>query len=337
MWLIPAALVAVAAHLIATRHLPPGRRPLGWQGRAGAMAGRTLSVVTWNLGFGGLGAGASMVTDGGDRLRPLDRETIGRAAVDIAETLAGLDVDVVLLQEDAKAGFLNRGVDLKGRVRAALPAHTHVFWPDFRTWGMPLPLGFRHGLSLLSRASPAGKAEVFWPPQDEVRFFGVYKKYYGGLLARLPMTGGGTWVVMSIHLSAFDERAEARHRQVAALIELAQAEYRRGRHVVIGGDWNMVLASMPRATAGEHAAESASPFPAGLLPEGWKIVADKAAPTSRAMSAGYVPGQTPTRIIDGFLISPNVELQEVATVDQGFARSDHNPVRARFLAGTQAD
>jgi hypothetical protein len=31
-------------------------------------------------------------------------------------------------------------------------------------------------------------------------------------------------------------------------------------------------------------------------------------------------------VIDGFILSPNVELKNVETMDLGFANSDHNPV-----------
>jgi hypothetical protein len=41
-------------------------------------------------------------------------------------------------------------------------------------------------------------------------------------------------------------------------------------------------------------------------------------------------------VIDGFLVSDNVEVTELHNVDTGFAYSDHNPVMMRFtLKGLQ--
>ncbi len=37
-----------------------------------------------------------------------------------------------------------------------------------------------------------------------------------------------------------------------------------------------------------------------------------------------------TSVIDGFLVSPNVEIASVKTLDLGFAHSDHNPVRVKL-------
>ena len=35
-------------------------------------------------------------------------------------------------------------------------------------------------------------------------------------------------------------------------------------------------------------------------------------------------------MIDGFIVSENVRVDGIETVDKGFANSDHNPVQLRF-------
>jgi endonuclease/exonuclease/phosphatase family metal-dependent hydrolase len=40
----------------------------------------------------------------------------------------------------------------------------------------------------------------------------------------------------------------------------------------------------------------------------------------------YVKGETFETVIDGFLISPNLEIIKTKTHDLGFKNSDHNPV-----------
>jgi endonuclease/exonuclease/phosphatase family metal-dependent hydrolase len=40
----------------------------------------------------------------------------------------------------------------------------------------------------------------------------------------------------------------------------------------------------------------------------------------------YVKGETFETVIDGFLISPNLEIINTKTHDLGFKNSDHNPV-----------
>ena len=51
----------------------------------------------------------------------------------------------------------------------------------------------------------------------------------------------------------------------------------------------------------------------------------------RNLDAPYDPQQTFTCTIDGFLVSPNVEIVEVHGHHLGFQWSDHNPVTLRFV------
>ena len=52
-------------------------------------------------------------------------------------------------------------------------------------------------------------------------------------------------------------------------------------------------------------------------------------PTCRLLNQPYDPSDTAHTqyyVIDGFILSPNVEVKSVSTIDCGFENSDHNPV-----------
>ncbi len=74
-------------------------------------------------------------------------------------------------------------------------------------------------------------------------------------------------------------------------------------------------------------------FPREVLPEGWRIVADPSTPTVRTDQQPYVAGDNFVTIIDGFIVSPNVNVLGVKTTDMGFEASDHQPVTGVFQAG----
>ena len=59
---------------------------------------------------------------------------------------------------------------------------------------------------------------------------------------------------------------------------------------------------------------------------GWKWGVGTNAPTYRLLNAPYEEGITQVGIIDGFLVSPNLEITRVEVLDQNFLYSDHNPV-----------
>jgi endonuclease/exonuclease/phosphatase family metal-dependent hydrolase len=300
-------------------------------GAAEGRAGETLSAVTWNIGYGALGARADFLVDGGSNLRVLDREEIESGADAIADRLGAFDADVLLLQEVASPSFLTRMVDVRARIENRLSRLDRCFWADFSTRMVPPPLTIRHGMMLAAR-HPVGRCEVLRLPQDPKFYYGFLKKYYGGLVARFPVEGSDrTWTVIDIHLSAFDEDAAVRRNQIEALFALAVAEYEAGNAVVIGGDWNMRLAptEFPHRTE-EKFLFWVYDFPGTALPEGWRLAVDPDTPTVRTLHKSYVAGENYTAVIDGFAVSPDVIVDEVRTSDLGFAHTDHHPVFGRF-------
>jgi hypothetical protein len=64
----------------------------------------------------------------------------------------------------------------------------------------------------------------------------------------------------------------------------------------------------------------------------WEFHYDESVPTSRLLNQPYQPEHPKTQyyVIDGFATSPNVQVEEILTIDQEFQFSDHNPVWIRI-------
>ena len=135
------------------------------------------------------------------------------------------------------------------------------------------------------------------------------------------------WVIYNVHLPAFDS-GSLRRLQLVAVLRPSESPTRR-KKVVAGGDWNMRLAptTFTYTTAERH--KSWVRTAAGCDPSGWHLAADAATPTNRTVEQPYRSGVNYTSVIDGFLVSPNVEVVSVETLDLVFAHSDHNPVRVK--------
>ena len=116
--------------------------------------------------------------------------------------------------------------------------------------------------------------------------------------------------------------------------EVLQEEREKGNYVIAGGDFNHDIA------------QSKDSFPSGQktpawvyqltdedLAEGFRFVkaenADEA-PTCRGADIPYEKGVTYTVIVDGFLVSDNVEAK-ARNREEGFLYSDHNPVEMEFV------
>ncbi|HYD86970.1 MAG TPA: endonuclease/exonuclease/phosphatase family protein [Vitreimonas sp.] len=293
-------------------------------------AGDMLEILIWNVGYGGLGAGSDFVADGGKHLFPPSRRAVRDNVAGIESFLIDqADADVVLIQEIARAGPVNYWIDVRDRVEHALRDRDNVFYSDFKTRLIPPPLRLVHGQGLYSLRAVAG-ADLVALPAEDGGFFGVRRRYASPLIR---LAGDAHWTIVSVHLAAFDEDASVRTRQLRELMAWAQREYQSGRRVVLGGDWNFQLADtdFPHTTD-ERFLFWLFPFPQDTLPEGWRIAADAAIPSVRTNHQPYVPGENYVTTIDGFIVSPNVDVLSVTGFDLGFAHSDHQPVRLRVRA-----
>jgi endonuclease/exonuclease/phosphatase family metal-dependent hydrolase len=156
--------------------------------------------------------------------------------------------------------------------------------------------------------------------------------------SRLPTNDGKQLVLANVHLSAFDKGGFIRTQQLAFLKEYACRELESGNYVVIGGDWNHLLSRDPEAKKAEYG--DSWPFWLQVLPDdfvidGFRWAVDETTPSCRTLDKPYVPGENVEVNIDGFLVSPGVEIVSVHGHDLGFENSDHNPVTVCIRLGKE--
>jgi len=287
-----------------------------------------LSLVTWNLGYAGLGADADFRMDGGESILPSSRQRVAENLSAIIEYLSTRTSDLILLQEVAGPSLLTRGVD----VNAALAALFHNWQVAFvpgTTSRSPLgALNVKVGNFSATSIDKAMISALDLPGHDTFAL-GLLHRRYRAVVVRLPpgTVGPREWVIFNVHLSAFDPDAQLRRLQLRVIVDEAERHYRAGRQVVIGGDWNMRLAptSFPHRTEDRYLSWLAD-LPPEEIPQGWQVAVDPATATVRTLHLPYIAGRNYTTIIDGFICSPNVEVVSITGQNLGFSHSDHNPV-----------
>ena len=286
-----------------------------------------LKLMIWNIGYAGLGEESDFQMDGGKTLRPPSREAVEKNLAGIQAVLRAEAPDILMMQELAGPGFLNHTVDVLSGVKDALPGYGMVFSSDIRTRLLPGPLGLRHGLGTFAKVA-GERTKLVRLSEEPEPIMGFIQRRYHVQVTELEVSGA-PWVIINVHLSAFDEGAGTRMQQVREVLDLAQSHYQQGKAVVLGGDWNMRLAATDFAyTSDESALFWVHDFPRDTLRPGWQIVIDPAVATTRTNEQPYTAGVNYTTIIDGFIASPNVTVEAVRGLDLGFAITDHQPVVA---------
>jgi endonuclease/exonuclease/phosphatase family metal-dependent hydrolase len=147
------------------------------------------------------------------------------------------------------------------------------------------------------------------------------------LVSRIKRENGKQWVIVNLHLSAYDPGGKLREEQLTFVKKFAEDEYKKGNYVILGGDWNNIL---PGIRPDQFDSQDKEPpnyrsLPEDFTPSGWHW-GIPSAPTNRVDNTPYQPGKNYVTVIDGFLASPNVRIETVSVIPLGFKDSDHEPV-----------
>jgi len=294
-----------------------------------------LTITTFNIGYAALERDADFFMDGGTMSRGFSQGHVERNLARVVDLLQALESDFYLLQEVDEKSTRSFGINQRERLTKALPDYTSSYAVNYQVGWVPIPLTapmgrVRSGLQTLSRYTVreatrfALPSHASWPLR-----LGHLKRCL--LETRIPVSNFKELVVAHVHLEAYDAGG-VRNAQLAFLEDYARAEVAKGNYVILGGDWNHVLAANPQEVRARHSATWPAwlqLLPEDFLPEFiWAF--DERVPSVRDLNGPFDPQHTFTCTIDGFLVSPNVEVIEVHGHDLGFEFSDHNPVTLRF-------
>ena len=334
---IAAAVIAFIAWLSITEYRPESMEevPISGSSTGKAAIGQELNIVTWNIGYCGLGKDSDFLMDGGKQVQPLDREYVESCLDGIKSFLNGTNADLFLLQEVDIDSRRSYGINEAEELDMGVSAHALNFSCRFVPYPLPMIGRVSSGLMTTSSSLELISAERISLPCPFSWPVSMANLKRCLLVTRIPVEGSDKeLVIINLHLEAYDD-GEGKLAQTEQLKKYIEQEYKKGNYVIAGGDFNQSfpngLAVYPN-THGELWMPST--LDESLLPEGCSFAYDTDTPTCRLLNQSYNPDDaeyTQYYVIDGFILSPNVELAAVETIDLAFEYSDHNPVSIRVI------
>ena len=294
-----------------------------------AVPADSLSVLSWNIGYAGLGKEQDFFMDGGSHARPGSAELVNRYLAGIKDSIVAQGADLVLLQEVDTNASRTYGID----ETTALIQNTGVHALNYSCPFVPIPfppMGKVHSGLFTTTDYAITEAERIalpcpfsWPLSTA-----TLKRCL--LVSRHPVEGSEKELVLvNLHLEAYDD-GEGKIAQTQQLMGLLQEEYEKGNYVIAGGDFNQVFpGSLEKYPNNHPELWAVGVLEEASLPDGFRYAFDDNVPTCRLLNQPYNPADTENTqhyVIDGFIVSPNVTVDTVETLDLGFENSDHNPV-----------
>ena len=293
-----------------------------------------LTVISWNIGYAGLGKDSDFFMDGGENVSSADQDTVTASLLGIYKQLYTGDnqAGIYMLQEVDKNSARTYGMDESDCLGIYNSTYALNYSCPFVPYPLP-PIGrVNSGLLTTTMYDIDSSERISLPcPFDWPVSTANLKRCL--LVSYLPIEGSSSkLVIVNLHLEAYDD-GEGKIAQTKQLREFIQSEYEKGNYVIAGGDFNQVFPGGIEKYPNEHP-ELWEPgiITEDIMPEGWSLAYDLETPSCRLLNQPYDPEDienTQYYVIDGFIISPNVELISVETLDTGFEFADHNPVQLK--------
>ena len=288
----------------------------------------TVRILTWNIGYAGLGKNMDFFYDGGKKVRDSKENTIKNLEA-IASFIKSADADIILLQEIDISSKRSHKINELEFIMDSLPRHHAFFACNYKTFFVPIPLkepmGKVHsGIAVLSKCLPAKAARYQYP--SSFPFPASMFNLKRCLLACTYISPEGKEIIIcNTHNTAFDT-GEMRKKETEFLGSMIAEWSMDGRGIIIGGDWNQYPDGYePSSDETGNPYFSIAALDYECMQEYGKTFYGRECKTLRYLYAPLDSSTTRT-ISDFFFVSDGISVISTQAIDLGFENSDHNPV-----------
>lgn len=341
-WIVLTLVIIITIFLIyvtVVDYKPPAQLQLQTDNNQGEKLkqGEPFTVTTFNIGYAGLDKGQDFFMDGGVMSRSSSKKQTKENLTSIGDVLKENGSDLYLLQEVDQNASRSNHINEVDELGNLLPEYSRTFALNYKVPWVPVPVlhpmgSVQSGLLTLSTFQSTSHTRFDLPGKESwpVQQMELDRAF---IASQFPVDNGKELVLINLHLSAFDKGGDIRKQQLDFLANYIRQETEKGNYLIVGGDWNH---SLPGTDPKNFATQQEWPewlqsFPETFSAEGFQWANDPTTPSVRTLDIPYEKDVNFLAVIDGFLVSPNIEIVGVKGHDMGFANSDHNPVTGNFI------
>lgn len=298
--------------------------------------GDQLKIMTWNIGYGALGDNADFFMDNGKMVMTADKKRVQENMDAILSAIESAKPRILFLQEVDHNSTRSYHLDESQMIRDRMPGYESSFGFNHKAALVPYPIPpvgrVEAGVMTFTDSHTTSVKRIQLP----IPFKGLVKMVNLKRCVtetRIPVDEKEL-VLYNLHLEAYDS-GEGKVAQTRMLVRLMETEREKGNYVIAGGDFNQFLSLEDR----EAYPEQEGKWQPGIMDteqfgEGWTFLMDQTTPSCRSLDQPYAGADHDSfqyYLIDGFIVSDNIQVKELKTMNLEFKNSDHNPVVLDFI------
>lgn len=301
---------------------------------------KNYRAMTYNIGYGSYPPSYTFFMDGGKKSIADSKQSVVDNIDGVIKTTKEVDPEFAFYQEVDEHGKRSRNVNEQKQISSSLESeYGSVFGQNYDSpylfFPVTKPIGkAKSGLLALSKAKMEHAKRYSLPIDTDInKFFDLDRAF---TVTTSPVANGKKMILIDVHLSAYTKSAKVQNAQLKKMFNVMEDEYKKGNYVMVGGDYNHdTLGDSPKVfhTANQHLTWN-KPFPKDKIPAGFHMpmgsLREDAVPSARNLNEPYKKGKSFVTMIDGFIVSDNIQVKDVKVKDPSFAYSDHNPLVMNF-------
>lgn len=306
-------------------------------------ADSVFSIISWNVGYCGLGKEMDFFYDGGKQVRA-DKVLSSKYTqqnTNFIETQS--TIDFWFFQEVDQHSKRSYFVDQSKKLMMSLNNHNAVYADNYRVHFVPMPVfnpmgKVNAGMMTFSKYYPEDIVRKSYPNLAKwpERLFLLDRCL---ILSRFSLENNKELVLINTHNSYYVNDSSLRQKELNIIKQAMTDEFAKGNYVIAGGDWNMLPPDFEKKFKGSlNELQTSMPdFPENFIANNWNWIFDKEYFTNRELNTLF-NSESKKSTIDYFIVSPNVKVVENYVFPLAFKNSDHNPVFMKFkLKNLRAD
>lgn len=312
--------------------------------------GKEYSITTYNIGFGAYTREFSFFLDSGEMLdgtkvtgknsTAKDKQTVLDNTNGAISIIKALNPDFAFFQEVDREATRSHFINQYGMLQNNFSDYGSSFVLNFHSSYLLYPFNDPHGrvqagIATFSKYNLHSSIR-YSLPIDEAFFTKFFDLDRCIMMSRIKV-GDKELVLINVHLSAYDKGGLIREKQLQVLNTILQEEQNKENYVIIGGDFNHDIAdSLNTFKTTQKVPEWVYVFDKNKLSSYFTFATSNLNPTCRSTDIPYTEGVNYTVVLDGFIISNNIEkisVENIVSIDSkdvSFMYSDHNPVILKF-------
>lgn len=308
---------------------------------------KEYKVLTYNIGFGAYDHDFSFFLDEaytkdnkfivGKYSKAISKKNVINNTNKVIDILKENKSDVYLIQEiDKRANrsyFINQVNEITNNFKDYSSVYTSNFHSAYLAYPIHDMIGkSESGLLTLSKYNFYSNIRRSYPVTKEFfkKFFDLDRAFS---VHRSKLKNNKDLVIVNSHMSAYDKGGNIRRKQLEILKVFMKEEKNKGNYVIIGGDFNHDYANTKTLYMGDKKVPDwvFDLSDKDLIDEyNFVIPSNKNLfGTCRGAESPYDKEKTYQVVIDGFIVSDNIEATSTI-IDTEYIASDHQPVMLKF-------